>query len=112
LLHVVPEGGGNGASVRANQVFRYTLEGIDYGHIEEKIVEGANVVESVLDTAKGYDLIVIGGTEEPLLKNMRMGNIAEQIAKQAEVTVILVKRRSGPLHSFLRRTVVEPSQLN
>jgi hypothetical protein len=37
------------------------------------------------------------------------GNIAEQIARRAEVTVILVKRRSGAIHSFLRQTVLEPT---
>jgi len=38
-----------------------------------------------------------------------MGNISEQIAKRAEVTVIIVKRRSSPLHAFLRQTVLGPA---
>jgi hypothetical protein len=38
-----------------------------------------------------------------------MGNISEQVAERAKVTVVMVKRRSSPLHSFLRRTVLEPS---
>ncbi|HEX6304886.1 MAG TPA: universal stress protein, partial [Anaerolineales bacterium] len=65
--------------------------------------------DSVLEHAEGCDLIVIGATEEPLFRNLLLGNAAEQIANRAEVTVILVKRRSGALHSFLRQTVLEPT---
>ena len=112
LLHVVPVSAGNRAFVGAQQVIDYVLGGIEYEHIEPRIVEGANVVETVLQEAKGHDLIVLGATEEPLFQNLLMGNIAEQIAKQANVTVITVKRRSSPLHSFLRQTVLEPTTGN
>ena len=53
-----------------------------------------------------YDLIVIGATEEPLFKNLLTGSIAAQVTKQAKVSVIIAKRRSSPLHSFLRQTVL------
>lgn len=109
LMHIVPLGARSRHRVRANQVFDYVLEGIEYEHIEREIVEGTNVVETVLEQSSGCDLIVIGATEEPLFRNLLLGNIAEQIAKQASVTVILVKRRSGALHSFLRQTVLEPT---
>jgi amino acid transporter/nucleotide-binding universal stress UspA family protein len=109
LLHIVPIGARNGAVVRAQQVIDYTLEGIDYAHIEPRIVEGTNVVETVLRESDGYDLIVLGATNEPLFENLLLGNIAEQIAKRADITVIMVKRRSTQLHSFLRQTVLEPT---
>jgi amino acid transporter/nucleotide-binding universal stress UspA family protein len=109
LLHVVPFGTRNADRVRAQQVFEYTLEGIAYDLVDTLIVEGLGVLETVLDRAKGYDLIVLGATEEPLFRNLLMGNVAEQIARRAEVTVIVVKRRSSPLHSFLRQTVLEPT---
>jgi len=109
LLHVVPTGAGEGDLIRAEQVFHYALEGIDYPHVDTLIVEGSNVVNTVLDQARGYDLIVTGATEEPLFRNLLIGNIAEQIARRASVTVIVIKRRSSPLHSFLRQTVLQPS---
>jgi amino acid transporter len=112
LLHVVPVSAGNRAFVGAQQVIDYVLGGIEYEHIEPRIVEGANVVDTVLQEAEGHDLIVLGATEEPLFQNLLMGNIAEQVAKQANVTVITVKRRSSPLHSFLRQTVLEPTTGN
>ena len=37
------------------------------------------------------------------------GTTTAGVARDAEVTVIVVKKRSGPLHSFLRQTVLEPS---
>lgn len=109
LLHIVPIGARNGALVRAQQVIDYTLEGINYEHIEPRIVEGLNVVDTVLRESEGYDLIVLGATNEPLFQNLLLGNIAEQIAKRADITVIMVKRRSTQLHSFLRQTVLEPT---
>ncbi len=69
------------------------------------------MVDTVLEQAEGCDLIVIGASEEPLFRNLLLGNVAEQIAKRAELTVILVKRRSGALHSFLRQTVLEPTTI-
>jgi amino acid transporter/nucleotide-binding universal stress UspA family protein len=109
LMHVVPYGARARHRVRAEQVFNYVLEGIDYGNIERRTVEGQSVVETILEQSEGRDLIVIGATEEPLFRNLLFGNIAEQVAKRASVTVILVKRRSGALHSFLRQTVLEPT---
>ncbi|HEX6304426.1 MAG TPA: amino acid permease, partial [Anaerolineales bacterium] len=90
LLHVVPAGARTRDRVRAEQVFNYVLEGIDYENLERRIVEGQTVVDSVLEHAEGCDLIVIGATEEPLFRNLLLGNAAEQIANRAEVTVILV----------------------
>jgi nucleotide-binding universal stress UspA family protein len=109
LLHVIPIGARTRNKVRAEQVFNYVLEGIEYEHIERRLVEGQSVVDTVLEQAEGCDLIVTGATEEPLFRNLLFGNIVEQIARRAEVTVILVKRRSGAIHSFLRQTVLEPT---
>ncbi|HDH09864.1 MAG: hypothetical protein DRG33_03650 [Deltaproteobacteria bacterium] len=58
---------------------------------------------------KTFAFIVVGAAEESLLRRVLMGNISEQIAKRAEVTVIIVKRRSSPLHAFLRQTVLGPA---
>ncbi len=109
LLHVVPVGASESDLIRTEQVFRYALEGVDYPRVDTLIVEGSNLVEAVLEQARSYDLIVVGATEEPLFRNLLIGNVAEQIARRAEVTVIVVKRRSSPLHSFLRQTILGPS---
>lgn len=115
MLHIVPVGAHSGDLVRAEQVFAESLEGIAYEHIEKRIIEGADVVNTVLAVAEGddsnptSDLIVVGAAQEPLFRNRLVGNIPEQIARRANVTVIMVKRRSSPLHAFLRQTVLPPS---
>jgi len=109
LLHVVPPGTCNSDLVRARKVLDHALDGVDYEHIERRCVEGTDVVETVLAEAEGYDLLIVGASEEPLFRNLLMGNIPEQIAKRASVTVIVVKRRSSRIHSFLRQTVLGPT---
>ena len=111
LMHIVPAGAGTRERIRANQVFDYALEGIDYQHIERNIVEGSSVLDTILDSAENCecDLIVIGATDEPLFRNLLVGNIADQVANRAKVTVMVVKRRQSAFHSFLRQTVLEPS---
>lgn len=118
LLHVVPPGAGQVGQVRTEQIFRHVLEGIDYEGIDKQILEGSAIAETILSFAKGpsleeaYDLIMIGATREPLFKNLLVGNLSERVAKEADVTVMVVKRRSSRLHSFLRQTVLEPSTNN
>lgn len=109
LLNVAPTGAGQNARSRAHQVFDYTTEGIDYDPIERRVVEGQNVADTIIKQAEGFDFIVIGASEEPLFKNLLVGNVTEQVAKNASANTIMVKRRSGALHSALRQTVLMPS---
>ena len=114
-MHVLPPGAPESARVRARQVLSDAINGTRYEHFEQILVEGADVAETILNCSKGAcehepaELIVIGATNEPLFRNLLVGNLIESIAREAEVTVIVVKRRSSPLHSFLRQTVLEPS---
>ncbi len=111
LMHIVPIGSGPREHTRTNQIFDYALEGIDYPHITRNIVEGTNVLDTILENAESCEceLIVIGATDEPLFRNLLFGSIADQVANRAKVTVIVVKRRQSAFHSFLRQTVLEPS---
>jgi amino acid transporter/nucleotide-binding universal stress UspA family protein len=115
LLHIIPPSGGTKGAARAQLVFRELLEGIDYDPIESVTLESTNIVETVVNYSKGdedrppSDLIVIGATNEPLFKRLLLGNMPARIIRQADVTTIVVKRRSGPLHSILRRTVFDPT---
>lgn len=111
LLHVLPVGARNATVIRAEQALNYVLEGVESDLLERRLVEGTDVVDSVLKEAQAgdYDLLIVGATEEPLFRNLLMGGVSVQIARRALVTVVMVKRRSSPLHSFLRQTVLEPS---
>jgi amino acid transporter/nucleotide-binding universal stress UspA family protein len=115
LLHVVPVDAHQASRVRAEQVMKDLTEGLDYPSIDTQIIEGSDVSEAILSFAKGSspetqcDLIVAGATNEPLFRNLLVGNIIEKVAQEADVTVIVVKRRSSRLHDFLRQTVLEPT---
>jgi basic amino acid/polyamine antiporter, APA family len=110
LLHVLPTGARNGDMVRAEQVINYIRAALNYEYIDSAVLEGHSVVDTVLQYAVGYDLIILGAANEPLFRNLLMGSVANEIARRAKVTVMVIKRRSGPIHSFLRQTVLEPSQ--
>ncbi len=108
-LHVVPEGTPESGLIRARQDMANSVAGIPY-EFDQRTVEGNNVVEAILRVAgEGYDLIVIGATNEPMFRNLLVGNIPEQVALRAKVTTIMVKRRHGPIKSLLRELVVQPA---
>jgi APA family basic amino acid/polyamine antiporter len=109
LLHVLPLEAPDGSWVKAHHAIDFILEGIEYDRIDHKIVEGADVARTVVEQSEGYDLIVLGATEEPLFKNLLLGRLPERIARDADVTVVVVKRASGALHSLVRQTVLEPT---
>ena len=109
VMHVLPPGAREADQVRADKYIRQAINSTPYQPLEHLILERENVLDAVLEAARGYDLIVVGATEEPLLKNLLLGNLATRIAKEAEVTVVMVKRRSGPIKSLLRQTVLAPS---
>lgn len=116
LLYVTPLGAGQAGQVRAEQAFRESLVGVAYERLEKRITEGKDIPDTILEFAKGdentpaYDLVVIGATNEPLFKNLLVGNISARVARDAQVTVIVVKRRSSAFHSLLRQTVLEPTR--
>jgi L-asparagine transporter-like permease/nucleotide-binding universal stress UspA family protein len=111
ILHVLPLGVGEVGRIHAERAVAESRHGVDGVPIETMYVEGSDPVESILLEAKGYDLIVIGATEEPVFTNFLVGTFPERVARGAEVTVMMVKRRSSPIHSFVRRALIEPTHL-
>ena len=109
VLHVLPPGVDEVGRIRAERAVAESIHGVDGVPIETMYVEGDDPVESILSSAKDYDLIVIGATEEPVFTNFLVGTLPERVARGAEVTVMMVKRRSSPIHSFVRKALIEPT---
>jgi len=108
-LRVAREGAGEAELVRAQKDLAYSVHSAPPYELNLKVVQGNDVVDTILQTAEGYDLIVIGATNEPMFRNLLIGNIPEQVAVRSKVTTIMVKRRHGPIKSLLRETVLQPS---
>jgi amino acid transporter/nucleotide-binding universal stress UspA family protein len=110
VVTVVPYGCPENICVRAQQAIDSSLNGSRaYEYLTTRLLEGHGVTETVLQESEAHDLVVMGTTEEPLFQNLLTGSIPARVAKQAKMTVIIVKRRSGLIRSMLRQTVVPPS---
>lgn len=93
---------------------RFAAEFASYPNLETKIVNAYNssseaIARHILDEAGNHDLVVIGAKKETLFENVLIGGISETVAEEANVPVIMVKRRSSPVHNWLRQTVLEPT---
>jgi CIC family chloride channel protein len=105
---VTPDASQTEAEARAKNAFRRSVEGFTFD-FDEQIVKAATPAEGILKAAESCDMVVIGATnKERLWQNLLAGNVSQQVAEQANCTVIIVKRRSTMLASVLRETVLEP----
>jgi nucleotide-binding universal stress UspA family protein len=109
ILHVLPLGSNSRAEILGQRAVDASQEGVEYDHIETRLVRGEDRVSTILKASEGYDLIVIGASDEPIFRNFMVGTLAERVARDAKVTVMMVKRRSSPLHSFVRQTILDPT---
>lgn len=69
-------------------------KGIDAGLIRLRIEVADDPGDAIIDIAKEYDVVVIGETE-PSVRAVIFGSVPEQIAQEAEVPVMVVRRRGG-----------------
>jgi len=72
--------------------------------IETKTVASHDVVGAILDEAQDYDLIVLGCTREPLIKQVARETIPDTVAKRCTKPVVMVKASAG-LRSWIKRWV-------
>lgn len=112
VVSVVPFNCPENLCVRAQQAMTHATEGSrSYENMTTRLIEGSDVAEAIetYAAANNHDLIVMGATEEPVFRNLLTGSIPARIAKMSNLTVIIVKRRSGLIRSALRQTVLAPS---
>lgn len=110
VLHVLPLGASEVDRIRGERAVAESLEGVNGIPIETRYVHGATPHQAIVKESKGYDLIVLGAAEEPMFKNFLVGPMTERIARDVDVTVMMIKRRSTPLQSFVRQALLEPTQ--
>ena len=74
------------------------------GRLETKVAEAGNIVDTILAEAEGHDLVILGCTEEPLVRRVTRDPIPETVAKRCQTPLMMV-RTSGRLRSWIRRWV-------
>jgi len=74
------------------------------GRISARVVRSPSVMEGILGEARqGYDLIVIGASEEWFLHNWLSGDIPDLVVEHAPCSVLQVRKREPSPLSGLRR---------
>ncbi|MBI4415710.1 MAG: amino acid permease [Euryarchaeota archaeon] len=63
--------------------------GIPY---EEKFAKVRNIVDAVVEEAKGYDLLAVGASEEWAKLEYAFGSVQDQIARRAPCPVLMVRK--------------------
>jgi len=68
---------------------------IPKGRFEIKIKRHRDVIETILDEAKYYDLIVIGATEQSIINQFFKPSIPEALADKCQKPFVMVKAANG-----------------
>lgn len=69
-----------------------------------RVVRAQSVVAGVLNAAgEGYDLIILGASEQWFLRHWLFGAIPDRVAEQAPCSVLMVKKHKSTPISWLRR---------
>lgn len=94
LLHVLEEDE-EARTVQANVLDAVAAmmadEGIDAGLVRLRVEVAEDPGEAIIEIARAYDVVVIGETE-PSVREVIFGSVPEQIAHEASVPVMVVRR--------------------
>ncbi|MGB9987613.1 amino acid permease [Salarchaeum japonicum] len=63
--------------------------------VEQEVLEGDDVADTLVEEANDHDLTLIGTTREGLLQELVFGAIPEEVGRRAETTVIMTKKNLG-----------------
>ncbi len=76
----------------------------DDPRLSDRVIRSPNVIEGILsEVAQGYDLLLVGASNESYIDRKLFGNVPQTIAERAPIPTLVVRRRAGPLKSVLRR---------
>jgi uncharacterized hydrophobic protein (TIGR00271 family) len=86
------------------KVIQNTLDGFEFSKPpQKKVMVAENVIEGILQEATGYELVLIGASEERLFDQIAFGSIPQRIAARVPSNAVMVKRYRGATEFWLRR---------
>lgn len=85
-----------------------TKKDVDYEkeRVQDKIVVGRDIYNTILKESKGYDLILIGASRKGLWNRIRFGDIPERLTRMSSPSVLVASKYEGKILSWLRRFIV------
>ena len=72
--------------------------------VQSKVVNARNVVDAILGEAEDYDLIVLGCTRQPVLRQLGRDTVPETVARLCTKPLVMVRAAAG-IRSWLRRWI-------
>ncbi|MBN1581190.1 MAG: DUF389 domain-containing protein [Anaerolineae bacterium] len=102
-LYVARQSLGPTAQAAGNEQLRAVLEPwADDSRVSAKVVCAGGVIEGILqEAASGYDMLLIGASNESYIDRKLFGNVPQSIALAAPVPALIVKQRVGMLRTLL-----------
>lgn len=70
---------------------KVVAQGLPEARLHQRLLSAENQADAIIDSAQEYDAVVIGETS-PSIRDVIFGSVPEQIAQQASVPVMLVRR--------------------
>ncbi|MFH2041084.1 MAG: amino acid permease [Acidobacteriota bacterium] len=80
----------------------YPERNISSDRIDIKRIQSHDVVQAILDETNEHDLVILGATLDPLLRQVTRESVAHAVAKKCSKPMILVKA-SGGIRSWISR---------
>ena len=75
---------------------------IDFEHIKIKRSMASSIPDAILDESKRQDLVILGYTQDPLVRQLTHDSISYTVAMRCRKALIIVKA-SGGIKSWIRR---------
>lgn len=75
---------------------------INHKRIKTKSVDSQKTAEAILEEARKYDLVVLGATRDPLIRQMTRDSISDAVARKCKKPLIIAKA-SGRIGSLIKR---------
>ena len=93
------------ALAAAEQVVRSTFAGLEGAEaVEVRVVHNPKPIVTILmeEAGQGYDLMMLGASNEGMLDNILFGNVPERVAAEAPIPTIMVRAGQASSEAFLR----------
>lgn len=104
LVTVVPPGADEEAVADGRDLLTRTSPSLGaVESVEESVLRGEDVVETVVERSQKHDVTVIGAGGEGLIRKALVGSVPEAVGRQADGAVVMTKRHQGVPTTLWRR---------